>query len=202
MRAAICILVLTIGFTALGSTAFAQQRRGQPPISEPPSRNRLIGYFLASFGGEFKLKGNGFRGDVNADPGVGLGFRYEFLATDSFSISPMVEWTAYDTRGPGDRSHFFDFDVFLKIRKAVRTGSATIEFYGGLPIGFTVAAPDGLDEAFLGFNMGALFGAALFFKEKYGLFLESGWRMHAIWNDGTRGLLNQGVIHFGGAFAI
>ncbi len=196
MRTLIVVLLV-----ALSSSALAQGR-GAPPISEPPSRNRLIGYFLASFGGEFKLKGNGVRGDVDADPGVGFGFRYENLISDSFSISPMIEWTAFDTEGPSDRSHFLDFDVFLKIRKAVRTGKATLEFYGGIPVGLTIAFPDGADDAFFGFNMGALFGAAVFFKDRYGIFLESGWRMHAVWDDGTRGLLNQGVIHFGGAFAI
>lgn len=200
MRTLLCVLVVASA-SALTSHAAAQGNQG-PPITEPPSSNRLVGYFLASFGGEFKLKGNGFRGDVDADPGVGFGFRYEKLISDSFSISPMVEWTAFDTEGPSDRSHFFDFDVFLKIRKEVETGEATIEFYGGIPVGLTIAVPDDADDAFFGFNMGALFGAALFFKGKYGIFLESGWRMHAVWNDGTRGLLNQGVIHFGGVFAL
>ena len=45
--------------------------------------------------------------------------------------------------------------------------------------------------------MGAIAGAAVFFKHKYGLFLEGGWRLHSVWDNGTRGLLNQGVIHVG-----
>lgn len=200
MRIATCVLALCLATTALPSVGQAQGNG--PPITEPPSRNRLIGYFLASFGGEYKLKGNGLSGGTNADPGLGLGFRYENLVSDAFSISPMLEWTAFDTRGPSDRSHLFDFDVFLKIRKEIEAGGVTIEVYGGLPIGFTVASPDGANDAYFGFNMGALAGAALFFKDKYGVFLESGWRMHAIWRDGSRGLLNQGVIHIGGVFAI
>lgn len=198
MRIATCFLML-FASAALSDSALAQRGNG-PPITEPPSENRLVGYFVGTIGGE--LRGNRGRVDIDADGGVGFGFRYEKLLSEWFSISPFVEWVALDFEGPGDRFHLFDFDVLLKIRKPVRTGSVTIEFYGGFPVGFTVGTGDAFNDAAVGFNLGALFGAALFFKHKYGVFIESGWRMHTVWNDGDNGLLNQGAIHFGGAFAI
>lgn len=172
-----------------------------PPITEPPSRNRLAGYFIGSFGGELKVRGNGLRASGDGDPGFGIGLRYELLLGESFSLLPTFEWLSFDVEDGLDRSHVVDFDVALKFRKKVRAGRVTLEFYGLSPFGFSVGSSDAFDDAAVGFNTGFVGGAMVFFKRKYGVFLEGGWRIHVLFDDGYRGILNQGVLHAGGAIA-
>ncbi len=174
----------------------------QPPVTEPPSHNRLSAYFVGSFGGRFKARADGLTGHVDARAGLGLGARYELLLGPSFSLLPTFEWLAFDLDGAVHRSHMLDFDLGLKFRKNVRAGRVNIEFYGMAPLGFSLATGDGFDNAATGFNTGALAGAMVFFKRKYGLFVEGGWRIHVVFDDGTRGMLNQGVLHVGGAIAL
>lgn len=192
------VTALAVSMTTLAAAQVSAQR---PRPSAPPNQDRIVAYFLAGFGGDVRVRQSGATASTSADPGVGLGFRYEHLVNDSFSIAPLVEWLSFHARDLDERNHFFDFDVMFKFRKAVSIGSTTIEFSGAVPVGITVATSPFYDDAAIGFNTGALAGAAVFFKDKYGLFLESGWRAHAVWRNNRRGVLHQGVVHVGGALA-
>ncbi len=188
-------------FASFLALAFVSSAAAQPPITEPPSRSRLAGYFIGSFGGELRVRGSGLSVHGNADPGYGIGLRYELLLGQTFSLLPTFEWLSFDLEDARNRSHLVDFDVALKFRKKMRAGRVAIEFYGLVPLGFSVASSDAFDDAALGFNTGAIGGAMVFFKRKYGLFVEGGWRIHVLFDDPFRGILNQGVLHAGGAIA-
>ncbi|MEM9069045.1 MAG: hypothetical protein AAGE52_11095 [Myxococcota bacterium] len=184
------LLVLLVAITSFVASSEASAQ------NEP---NRLVGYLALGLGGEVEadLDGGGSF-EVDLDASVGLGFRYELMLGKLLSIAPMIEWLTYEVDAPGaDREHILDFDVFIKFRGTIRAGRQEIELYGGIPVGFSFATDVAGTDNGVGFNLGIMGGAALFFG-KFGLFTEIGWRMHQLWDDGNRFAANQAGLNFGG----
>jgi hypothetical protein len=80
-------------------------------------------------------------------------------------------------------SYYLDLDLVLRFRVPITTSSLNYQLWLGMPIGLTLnlLGDDHPDAAVgLGWNIGVLFGGAVHFTPKFGLFGEVGWQQHRI----------------------
>ena len=160
-----------------------------PPVKPFETRSHgLLGFHLG-FAGTVERDdvesdlvstlGFNLRGDVPVERYLLLGAFFQFGA-----------WRA-DIEPEPDRNYYIDIDFFLRGRIPIVTDSANFQIWGGVPIGLTLDilgedAP-GISGLGLGWNVGALFGGAIHFSPKFGLFAELGWMQHRMSHDAETG---------------
>lgn len=148
---------------------------------------RLSGHLALGFAGEGDLSISSDLGTLDTeselDPTVGFGLRVEKPLFDFLSIGAMVEALTFQIDdADAEREWAFDFDLLVRVRYLIELlqGDLFLEPYAALPVGFTFAMlddPDGDgDEAWPGWNIGALAGIAVIHSSRFGGFLEVGWR--------------------------
>lgn len=156
--------------------------------ADADSSPRIIGAFGFGGGGEadFDVPGPDYHQDL--DSTLGLNARFEMPLWKYVSLGAWLEWSAF-SRDHGlddDRDHFFDFDPYVRGRYNYRIRRGLdVEFSLSLPLGFTVGSFDETDDTFFGFNLGALGGATLWLKDRFGVMFEAGVRHHHVF-EGDR----------------
>lgn len=157
---------------------------------------RISAHLALGFAGEGDLDvhsdAGSIEGDGDLDPSIGFGLRAEHPIFDFLSVGGMFEALSFLIDVPeAEREWAFDFDVFVRVRylfEVVR-GEVFLEPYALLPIGFTFAwldDPGALergDEAWPGWNTGALAGIAVITSSRFVGFLELGWRHLELYNQ-------------------
>jgi len=160
-----------------------------PVYEPPPPRVRtfdqrshgLIGFHL------------GFAGDVERDSAespldstYGVNVRSDIPVARYLLLGPLFQFGAWrpDTTPTPDRNYYVDIDLAVRARLPITTSSSNFQVWGGVPIGVTLHflgddAP-GVAATGFGWNVGVLFGGAVHFTPRFGLFAELGWLQHKI----------------------
>mgnify|MGYP001793612360 FL=1 len=195
---ALAMLLWAGGLLAVAPAA-AQQR------AEP--QQQLNAYLLLGFGGDASYDPGG---DVDLDPSVGLGVRYQAPLNDNFAIGGLFELRSFELDPSTDRQPVFDFDVFFKTGWLVKVGRSNFEAYALVPFGISIASEDevftGTNDTGLGFNLGLLAGGQWIIRERIGVFVEAGWRRHQIFSEEGEGdfdvTANQFAMNIGASYAL
>jgi hypothetical protein len=210
-------LVATTLSLLLVPTALASTARAQDGFADPASdRSLRVGaYLVLGFGGDADLHSDpGGKTSDQLDVSVGFGARADLPVHDFIAIGGLFEAVSFETDAPSaEREWAFDFDGYVRLRYAIELASdLVLEPYLLLPLGFTAAAlddPDGSgDEAWPGWNTGALAGLAILTASHFGGFVELGWRHHEVYTEVSSILgnvdlslvTNQFAMHLGGLF--
>jgi hypothetical protein len=123
---------------------------------------------------------------VKRDLGTTYGFniRGDAPVAGYVLIGPMLQLGAWspDTTPETDNNYYVDLDLVLRLRVPVTTSKFNYQLWVGMPIGVTVDVLGDENEnvaaAGLGWNIGVLFGGAVHFTQKFGLFAEAGYLQH------------------------
>lgn len=135
---------------------------------------RVYGGFSLSVGGELKGEESDEGADLEVTPGLQGGV--EYVLHDYFSIGGEMRFLFPEPEGWSGRSLLWDIVVKPKGRFAFP--NLPLEVYGSLPLGLTVPGIDGEPEGTVGWNIGIVGGATLFFTDKMGIQAELGWHFH------------------------
>ncbi len=185
----------------------------EPP--PPPRKNftkrthTALGFHLG-FSGEADIAGTKF----DPEPTLGANFRQDVPVHRYVLLGPLFNFGAWRPEVVGqapDRNFYVDIDIFIRARIPFEFEPEGMHFYAGMPVGFTLSilgtdASGGLADIGPGWNIGVLFGTAVFFSKTFGLFAEAGWVQHKIKHnfDPGRGdihlVLRQGVFNTGFVF--
>lgn len=122
-------------------------------------------------------------------------------------LGPMLQFGSWRPAQPASfgHSYFIDLDLVLRFRVPITTEKLNYQVWLGMPVGisgdvpskdFTNASPG------IGWNIGVLFGGAIHFAPKFGLFAEVGWEQHRLSHtrDGESDLdveLQQALLNLG-----
>lgn len=174
---------------------------------------RLGAYLALGLGGEIDLDSDAPAGsvDTDADPTVGFGLRAEVPVHEYVAVGGLFELLTFESDVWGERESVFDIDVWVKGRYRFELAPGLIlEPYIGVPFGLSLAVladPNDLasDAVWPGFNIGVLAGAAVLLQERFGAFLELGWRHHQVFAEANTFLgdidfavkTNQVALHLG-----
>jgi hypothetical protein len=191
---------------ASGPPAFnVEPEEARPEPEHDMHRLRLAAGLHVGLGGA--LKENDLTG-VSTDlaPTVGFHLRLDIPVADFLAIGPMAIFSAYITEAEDDlgaaRSLLVDIAVFPRFRFAFGLGFGHLEVYAGPFGGLTTGVRDELEfDAGIGFNVGALGGAQLFFG-RFGVLVEGGFIHHDVSHNSDFGAdldfrTDQAVINLG-----
>ncbi|MEO0321797.1 MAG: outer membrane beta-barrel protein [Myxococcota bacterium] len=198
---------LSTAFAALvvaGGLAFATPAHAQ---RRAELQQQLNAYLLLGFGGDASYDPGE---DVDLDPSVGLGLRYQAPLNANFAIGGLFEIRSFELDPDTNRQPVFDFDVFFKTGWIVAVGRSDFEVYGLAPFGLSIASEDevftGTNDTGIGFNLGLLAGGQWIIRERIGVFVEAGWRRHQIFSEEGGGdfdvATNQFAMNLGASYAL
>ena len=141
----------------------------------------------------------GFSGDVDVDSQeaplastYGVNVRSDIPIVPYLVIGPFLQFGAWrpDTTPSPDRSYYVDIDLALRARIPIHADSVNFQLWSGVPIGLTFdfLGEDVESVAGMGFgwNVGVLFGGAVHFTPRFGLFTELAWQQHKISHAGDQ----------------
>jgi len=195
------------------------EREASPPsVMEPPPPPPLkprgfadrdysaIGFHLG-FGGS--VERNGTSRDL--DTTLGFNIRADIPVYRYLLIGPFLNFGAWrpDVAGSSpSRNYYLDVDVFVRGRIPIELDTIGLQLWAGIPVGLTLdflgntegAALDGFG---LGWNIGVIFGVAIHFTNRFGMFTEIGWMQHKMSHDASSRpgsadfRLSQGVWNIG-----
>jgi hypothetical protein len=194
-------------------------RRCEPPLPgggskpyEPPApkaksfeqRNHALAGFHLGFPGSFE------RDETKGNLGTTLGFniRGDTPIATYVLLGPMFQLGAWapDVGPEVSSSYYLDLDLVLRLRAPLTTSKLNYQIWLGLPVGLTVNVlgdhPEAVSGIGLGWNIGVLFGGAVHFSPKFGLFGEFGWLQHRMSHSAEVGQdvdfeLQQGCFNVG-----
>jgi len=184
--------------------AGAQPYEPPPPPVQPfaSRRHALLGFHLGFPGG---LNRDGAAQDLASTFGFNL--RGDEPLGAYVLLGPMAQFGSWRPAQPSTfgHSYFIDLDLVLRFRVPITTSKLNYQLWIGMPIGVSadVASKDfGPANLGIGWNIGALFGGAVHFAPKFGLFGELGWEQHRLTHtrDGQSDLdlkLQQALLNFG-----
>jgi hypothetical protein len=179
-----------------------------PPPLDPTSfadRDYSAIAFHLGFGGSVERSG------VSRDLDATLGFnlRADIPVFRYMLIGPLLNFGAWrpDVSG-ASRNYYLDVDVFVRGRIPIQLDKIGLQVWAGIPIGLTLdflSNQEGANlEGFgLGWNFGVMFGGAIHFTRRFGMFTEIGWLQHKMSHDASSGpgsaafRLSQGVWNIG-----
>jgi hypothetical protein len=109
------------------------------------------------------------------------------------------------------RNFYFDIDFFLRGRIPIEADPVAFQLWAGIPIGLSLSflgeeAAETAEGFGLGWNIGILFGGAVHFTKKFGMFAEIGWMQHKMSHELAVGSgdvdfrLSQGNFNIGFVF--
>jgi hypothetical protein len=165
-----------------------QRGSAAPPYEPPPPPTKtfetrshaLLGFHLG-LPGNYALDGKD--GDLAST--LGFNLRADSPIARYVLLGPMLQLGAWapDTTPAPDHNYYIDLDLVLRLRAPITTASFDYQVWVGMPVGITIDVwgPDEpAADLGLGWNIGALFGGAVHFSSKLGLFAEAGWLQHKI----------------------
>jgi hypothetical protein len=153
-----------------------------PPVKSFEDRSHtLLAFHLG-------LPGNMDQDGVERDLGSTYGFniRGDAPVASYVLLGPMLQLGAWspDTTPETGNNYYVDLDLVIRLRVPITTSTFNYQLWVGMPIGVTI---DVLGDdvanvagAGLGWNIGALFGGAVHFTPKFGLFSEAGYLQHKL----------------------
>jgi hypothetical protein len=172
-------------------------RRCEPPLPHraspkpyeppPPPTKGFEERSHALFGFHLGLPGNvdtdGRARDL--DTTLGFNLRADQPVAKYVLLGPMLQFGSWrpDVAPEAKHNYYVDFDLVLRFRAPITTSSLNYQLWLGMPIGVTldILGDDNPDTTVgLGWNIGVLFGGAVHFTPKFGLFGEVGWQQHRI----------------------
>jgi hypothetical protein len=150
-----------------------------PPVKYFASRSHALLGFHWGLPGSYQLDGAG--GDLG--PTLGFNVRGDAPIAKYVLLGPMFQMGSWapDTDPESDHSYYIDLDLVLRLRAPITTPALDYQLWVGMPVGLTLNVPGGDDDRVglgLGWNIGVLFGGAVHFTPKFGLFAEVGWLQH------------------------
>lgn len=165
-----------------------------PPPPPPPSFSDRAHSALAFHSG---LGGSVRRDEATTDLGTTLGFnlRSDIPVARYLLIGPLFQFGAWRPDLPGQtpsRSYIVDIDLFVRGRIPIELDPVALQIWGGVPVGLSLSflrgerAPE-LETFGLGWNVGVLFGGAIHFGKRFGIFAEGGWLRHRMSHDHAEG---------------
>jgi hypothetical protein len=186
-----------------------------PPLYEPPpppkklfsERNHTLLAFHLGFGGNVERESV----ESNLDSTLGFNLRVDIPVARYLLLGPLFQLGAWRPDVPGptpSRNYYFDLDLFVRGRIPIEADPVAFQVWAGVPIGLTLSflgeeTGQNLDGLGLGWNIGLLFGGAVHFTKKFGMFAEVGWIQHKMSHErdvGTGDIdfrLSQGNFNIG-----
>jgi hypothetical protein len=120
--------------------------------------------------------------DGDADTTLGFNLRADSPIAKYVLLGPMLQLGSWRPTATPAASHryYVDLDLVLRFRVPITTSKLNYQLWLGMPVGISGNIPDDAANAELGigWNIGVLFGGALHFSPKFGLFAEVGWAQH------------------------
>lgn len=198
----ISVVAVTIPLVLAHSVASAQDLYQD-------DRVRIGGHFALAVAGDAEGRVGNFDLQASLDPTLGGALRVEVPVHDYVVLGGWFEVLAFEWDAAGaEREAVLNFDLLVKARYPIElAASLALEPYLQLNVGPSIAVlPIGADdEAWPGWNLGLLAGAALLL-DSAGFFLELGWRLHQVFQETSVGaadvdlevLTNQLAFQLGG----
>ena len=153
-----------------------------PPVKEFEERSHtLLGFYLGLPG---SLNTDGHDGDL--DTTFGFNLRADTPVASYVLLGPMLQVGSWRpaTTPAASHNYYVDLDLVLRFRAPITTSKFNYQLWVGMPIGVSLDVPGsdlGGDAALgYGWNIGVLFGGAVHFVPKFGLFGEVGWQQHRL----------------------
>jgi hypothetical protein len=176
----------------------AQGRRCEPPLPggrpgkvyEPPAppvksfeerSHTLLAFHLGMPG---SVEQDGRRGSLGTT--FGFNVRGDAPIAGYVLLGPMLQLGAWspDVTPEPSNNYYVDLDLVLRVRVPITTARFDYQAWLGMPIGVTVdvlgSDVPNVSGLGLGWNIGVLFGGAVHFTPKFGLFAEGGWLQHKL----------------------
>lgn len=176
----------------------AQGRRCEPPLPggrpgkvyEPPAppvkgfeerSHTLLAFHLGVPG---SVEQDGQRGSLGST--LGFNLRGDAPIASYVLVGPMLQLGAWspDVTPEPSSNYYVDLDLVLRLRVPITTTRFNYQAWLGMPIGLTVdvlgSDVPNVSGLGLGWNIGVLFGGAVHFTPKFGLFAEGGWLQHKL----------------------
>lgn len=172
-------------------------RRCEPPLPghsadrpyEPPppktkefeERTHALLAFHWGLPGSYEL--DGAEGDLG--PTLGFNIRGDSPIAKYVLIGPMLQMGSWapDVEPAPDHNYYVDLDLVLRLRAPITTSNLNYQLWVGMPVGVSLDVFGGDDDRVglgFGWNIGVLFGGAVHFNSKFGLFTEIGWMQHKL----------------------
>ena len=188
----------------------------EPPVPPPPlapsgfaDRDATGLAFHLGFGGSVERSG----ASRDLDTTLGFNVRGDVPVFRYLVIGPILNFGAWrpDVRGTSpDYNYAVDLDLYVRGRLPIELDKVGLSLWAGIPIGLTLdflgnTEGAALDSFGVGWNVGALAGAAVHFSNRFGMFTELGWMQHKMSHGSGSGStafrLSQGVWNIGFLFA-
>lgn len=157
---------------------------GRQPYEPPPPREKtfvelnhaLIGFHWG-FPGNLDIDGKA----QDLDSTYGVMLRGDSPVAKYVLLGPMLQLGSWRpaTTPASDHNYFIDLDFVIRFRAPITTQQLNYQLWLGMPVGISVDVPgDSAQNLGIGWNIGVLFGGAVHFTPKFGLFTEVGWEQH------------------------
>lgn len=153
----------------------------EPP---PPPRKQFEELSHTMLGFHWGLPGNLKVDETTgrADTTFGFNLRADAPVAKYVLLGPLLQFGAWrpETTPVASRSYFVDLDLLLRFRLPITTQSLNYQVWVGMPLGVSLnLLADAQDaDIGIGWNIGVLFGGAVHFTPKFGLFAEAGYAQH------------------------
>lgn len=153
-----------------------------PPVKGFEDRSHTLLAFHVGLPGSMDQDGAG------RSLGTTLGFnlRGDTPIAKYVLLGPMLQFGAWspDVEPEPSNNYHVDLDLLLRVRAPIVTDPFNYQLWIGMPVGVTleVLGDDvpNVSGLGLGWNIGVLFGGAVHFSSKFGLFAEAGWQQHKL----------------------
>jgi hypothetical protein len=159
--------------------------RAARPYEPPPPRAKAfeeLSHTLLGFhwGMPGSLKVDDTTGDAASTFGFNL--RADAPVAKYVLLGPLLQFGSWrpERTPPASHSYYLDLDLLLRFRVPITTASLNYQVWVGMPLGISANLLADQDDAELGigWNIGVLFGGAVHFTPKFGLFAEVGYAQH------------------------
>jgi hypothetical protein len=153
-----------------------------PPVKSFEARSHTLLAFHLGLPGTMDQDG------VERELGTTYGFniRGDAPVAGYVLLGPMLQLGAWspDTTPETGNNYYVDLDLVIRLRVPITTSTFNYQLWVGMPIGLTldVLGDDVPNVAGMGvgWNIGVLFGGAVHFTPKFGLFSEAGYLQHKL----------------------
>ncbi len=178
----------------------------EPPL--PPSKDFAeLSHALLGF--HWGLPGSLGTDDRDGDSAHTLGFnlRADAPLAKYVLLGPLVQFGSWRPQAARSHDYYIDLDLLLRLRAPITTSRFNYQLWIGAPIGVSLNvlgadAVSGAAKLGVGWNVGVLFGGAVHFSRKLGVFAEAGWQQHRLTHDRKTGPdldfeLQQPIVNLG-----
>lgn len=138
----------------------------------------MLGFHLGLPG---KVERDGLTRDL--DTTLGFNLRADAPLAKYVLLGPLLQFGSWRPSATPSAGHGYYVDLALlpRLRVPLATGTLNYQLWLGMPVGVSLnllskSEPEARPG--IGWNIGVLFGGALHFSPKFGLFAEGGWQQH------------------------